>query len=141
MGLFDAALGMLGNAQQLSGASQNNLIQAALGLLNQSQQGGGLQNLIGAFQHAGLGEIIASWVSNGQNLPISAEQIQQALGGEKLNQLAQASGLSHAEAVGGLTEILPNLIDQLTPNGQISDADNINPADLLQQFSSFFNQR
>ena len=140
MSLFDAALNMLSNTQ-VPGASPNNLIQATLGLLNQSQHGGGLQNLIGAFQHAGLGEVIASWVSTGQNLPISAEQIQQALGGEKLNQLAQASGLSHAEAVGGLTKILPNLIDQLTPNGQVSDADNINPAALLQQFSSFFDQR
>ncbi len=141
MGLLDAALGMLSNAQQTSNGSQNNLIQAALGLLNQSQNGGGLQNLIGAFQNAGLGEVIASWVGTGQNLPISAEQIQQALGGGQLSQLATASGLSHADTAGGLAAILPNLIDQMTPNGQVSDASNIDPTAMLQQFSSLFGQR
>lgn len=141
MGLLDAALGMLGNAQQGSGGTSNNLVQLALGLLNQSQQGGGLQNLMGTFQQAGLGEIIASWVSTGQNLPISAEQIQQALGGGQLSDIANASGLSKADAAGGLAEILPGLIDKLTPNGQVSDANNIDPAPMLQQFSSLFGNR
>jgi uncharacterized protein YidB (DUF937 family) len=141
MGLLDAALGMLGNAQQGSGGTSNNLVQLALGLLNQSQQGGGLQNLMGTFQQAGLGEIIASWVSTGQNLPISAEQIQQALGGGQLSDIANASGLSKADAAGGLAEILPGLIDKLTPNGQVSDANNIDPAAMLQQFSSLFGNR
>lgn len=141
MGLLDAALGMLGNAQQGSGGTSNNLVQLALGLLNQSQQGGGLQNLMGTFQQAGLGEVIASWVSTGQNLPISAEQIQQALGGGQLSDIANASGLSEADAAGGLAEILPGLIDKLTPNGQVSDANNIDPAAMLQQFSSLFGNR
>lgn len=141
MGLLDAALGMLGNAQQGSGDAQGNLVQAALGMLSQAQNGGGLQGLIGAFQNAGLGEVIASWVGTGQNLPISAEQIQLALGGGHLNQLAEASGLSHSDAAGGLAAILPGLIDQLTPNGQVADADNINPAAMLQQFSSLFGGR
>jgi uncharacterized protein YidB (DUF937 family) len=141
MGLLDAALGMLGNAQQGSGDAQGNLVQAALGMLSQTQNGGGLQSLIAAFQNAGLGEVIASWVGTGQNLPISAEQIQQALGGGHLNQLAEASGLSHSDTAGGLAAILPGLIDQLTPNGQVADADNINPAAMLQQFSSLFSGR
>lgn len=137
MGLLDAALGIL----EGSGDVQGNLVQAALGMLSQTQNGGGLQGLIGAFQNAGLGEVIASWVGTGQNLPISAEQIQQALGGGHLNQLAEASGLSHSDAAGGLAAILPGLIDQLTPNGQVADADNINPAAMLQQFSSLFGGR
>ncbi|MBX9869563.1 MAG: YidB family protein, partial [Burkholderiaceae bacterium] len=137
----DAALGMLGNVQQGSGDAQGNLVQAALGMLSQTQNGGGLQGLIGAFQNAGLGEVIASWVGTGQNLPISAEQIQQALGGGHLNQLAEASGMSHSDTAGGLAAILPGLIDQLTPNGQVADADNINPTAMLQQFSSLFGGR
>jgi uncharacterized protein YidB (DUF937 family) len=141
MGLLDAALGMLGNAQQGSGGAQGNLVQAALGMLSQAQNGGGLQGLIGAFQNAGLGEVMASWVGTGQNLPISAEQIQQALGGGRLHQLAEASGLSQADTAGGLASILPNLIDQMTPNGQVADADNMNPAAMLQQFSSLFGGR
>jgi len=141
MSLLDTALGMLGNAQQRSGDTQGNLVQAALGMLSQTQNGGGLQGLIGAFQNAGLGEVIASWVGTGQNLPISSEQIQQALGGGHLNQLAEASGLSHSDAAGGLAAILPGLIDQLTPNGQVADVDNINPTAMLQQFSSLFGGR
>ena len=141
MGLLDTASGMLGNAQQAASGSQGDLIQAALGLLNQSQNGGGLQNLISSFQQAGLGEVIASWVSTGQNLPISAEQIQQALGGGQLSQLANASGLSQSDTAGGLAAILPNLIDQMTPNGQVSDAVSIDPSAMLQQFTSLFCQR
>jgi uncharacterized protein YidB (DUF937 family) len=141
MGLLDTALGMLTNAQQTGSGSQGNLVEALLGLLNQSQNGGGLQNLISSFQQAGLGEVIASWVSTGQNLPISAEQIQQALGGGQLSQLANASGLSQSDTAGGLAAILPNLIDQMTPNGQISDADSMDPSAMLQQFTSLFSQR
>ena len=128
MGLLDTALGMLTNVQQSTGGSQATLVQAALGLLNQSQNGGGLQNLIGSFQQAGLGEVIASWVGTGQNLPISAEQIQQALG-------------SQLDTADGLAAILPNLIDKMTPNGQVSDADSIDPSAMLQQFTSLFSQR
>ncbi len=141
MGLLDTALGMLTNVQQSTGGSQSTLVQAALGLLSQSQNGGGLQNLIGSFQQAGLGEVIASWVGTGQNLPISAEQIQQALGSGQLNQLADASGLSQSDAAGGLAAILPNLIDKITPNGQVSDADSMDPSAMLQQFASLFSQR
>jgi uncharacterized protein YidB (DUF937 family) len=141
MGLLDTALGMLANVQQSTGGSQATLVQAALGLLNQSQNGGGLQNLIGSFQEAGLGEVIASWVGTGQNLPISAEQIQQALGSRHLNQLADASGLSQLDTAGGLAAILPNLIDKMTPNGQVSDADSMDPSAMLQQFTSLFSQR
>jgi uncharacterized protein YidB (DUF937 family) len=141
MGLLDTALGMLTNAQQTGSGSQGNLVEALLGLLNQSQNGGGLQNLISSFQQAGLGEVIASWVSTGQNLPISAEQIQQALGGGQLSQLANASGLSQSDTAGGLAAILPNLIDQMTPNGQVSDADSMDPSAMLQQFTSLFSQR
>lgn len=141
MGLLDTALGMLTNVQQSTGGSQATLVQAALGLLNQSQNGGGLQNLIGSFQQAGLGEVIASWVGTGQNLPISAEQIQQALGSGQLNQLADASGLSQLDTADGLAAILPNLIDKMTPNGQVSDADSLDPSAMLQQFTSLFSQR
>jgi uncharacterized protein YidB (DUF937 family) len=141
MGLLDAALGMLGGNQGQGGDTKSMLIQAVIGMLGNSQngqQGGGLQSLIGSFQNAGLGEIVGSWVGTGQNMPISAAQIQQALGGGHLSQLADAAGVSHDEAAGGLAEMLPGLIDKLTPDGQVPSTDNFNPADLMQQFSSLF---
>lgn len=137
MGLLDAALGMLGGNNQANDPKAM-LIQAAIGLLSNQQQGGGLQNLLGAFQNAGLGSIVSSWVSTGQNLPISADQIQQALGGGHLSQLASASGLSHEDTAQQLSDLLPGLIDKMTPNGQVPDHANIDPAALMQQFSSLF---
>lgn len=137
MGLLDTALGMLGGNNQANDPKAM-LIQAAIGLLSNQQQGGGLQNLLGAFQNAGLGSIVSSWVSTGQNLPISADQIQQALGGGHLSQLASASGLSHEDTAQQLSDLLPGLIDKMTPNGQVPDHANIDTTALMQQFSSLF---
>jgi len=122
MGLLDMALGMLGGGQQ----GQPNdpkamLLQAVVGMLANNSQGGGLQGVLGAFQNAGLGDAVNSWVGTGENQPISADQVQQALGGGQLQQLAEAAGLSHEGAAGHLAEILPNLINQLTPNGQVPE--------------------
>jgi uncharacterized protein YidB (DUF937 family) len=122
MGLLDMALGMLGGGQQ---GQQNDpkamLLQAALGMLANSSQGGGLQGLLGAFQNAGLGNAVNSWVGTGENQPISGAQVQQALGGGQLQQLAEAAGMSHEGAASHLAEMLPNLINQLTPNGQVPE--------------------
>jgi uncharacterized protein YidB (DUF937 family) len=93
------------------------LLQAAIGMLSNS---GGLQGLMGAFQNAGLGDALASWIGTGQNMPVSGEQIQQALGsGGQLEQLAQATGLSNSDAANHLSEMLPGLIDKITPNGEV----------------------
>lgn len=119
MGLLDSILG--GIAQQLGGAAggQNPLAQVALNLIRNNQ--GGLQGLIEQFSRAGLGQQAQSWVSTGQNLPISADQIMQVLGGQggQLQQLAQQFNLTHDQAAGGLAELLPSVVDHLTPNGAI----------------------
>ncbi|KAF3998466.1 YidB family protein [Glaciimonas immobilis] len=134
MGLFDSVLGAIsGNQGQSAQASDPKamLIQAALRMLtSQSATGatgatgieGGLSGLLGKLQAAGLGDAVSSWIGNGQNQAISPAQVQQALGGGHLEQLAQATGLSESETASHLSEILPGLIDKLTPNGQIPDA-------------------
>src|SRR5436190_647996 len=76
---------------------------------------GGLAGLVGALAQGGLGNVANSWVSTGQNLPVSAEQLQSALGGRgggMLAQLAQQADLSHGDAATGLSEILPDLVDK-----------------------------
>lgn len=117
MGLLDIALGALsGNAQQPDDPKAA-LLQAAVSMLT---NGGGLQGLMGSLQNAGLSDALASWIGTGQNMPVSGEQIQQALGnGGQLEQLAQASGLSNGDAAGHLSEMLPGLIDKITPNGEL----------------------
>ncbi|MGZ8394672.1 MAG: YidB family protein [Nitrospira sp.] len=119
MGLFDqlgqAAAGMMGSG------NQNPLMQAAIGLLGQTSAVGGLAGLIQAFQKNGMGEIVNSWVGTGKNLPISPAQVQQGLGGDLLKQLAAQAGLSSEAASGQLANLLPGLIDKLTPDGKLPD--------------------
>lgn len=58
-------------------------------------------------------------MGTGSNLPISAEQIQQVLGGGHLQQVAQQAGLDHGQAADGLAQLLPQVVDHLTPGGQL----------------------
>lgn len=117
MGLFDQVLG--GALNSLGGSSGgNNLQDVVLQLLN-SPQIGGVEGLVRAFQNGGLGDIVNSWVGTGQNLPVSAEQLQATLGSEQIGALASQLGLSQEQAGGQLAELLPRVVDLLTPNGQV----------------------
>jgi len=121
MGLLDSVLGAIGGGQQQANDPKALLIQAAIGLL--TKQGGaggaagGLGGLLSAFEGAGLGQVAQSWIGNGANQAITPDQVQQALGGGHLEELAQAAGISPSEAAGHLSEILPGLVDKLTPQG------------------------
>jgi len=118
MGLLDSVLGSLSQGQ--SGAG-NGLLDAVLGMVNDPQVGG-LAGLLGKFRDSGLGNLADSWVSTGANLPVSAEQIQQALGSEQLGAIAEKLGLGQGEVSARLADLLPGVVDQLTPNGQLPDA-------------------
>ncbi len=125
MGLFDSVagqlLGALNNGGEAGGAGPAGLIEAIGGLLNNPATGG-IQGLVSNFEQHGLGGVIQSWISTGQNLPISAEQIQAVLGSEQVQGIAQSLGLS-TEAVGGqLASLLPQVIDGLTPAGRLPEA-------------------
>ena len=92
----------------------------AAGILQMIQnQPGGLQGLVQSFHDKGLGEIASSWVSTGQNLPISADQLHQVLGSDQVKELAAKAGISPDMAGGAIAQLLPGLVDRLTPNGQI----------------------
>jgi uncharacterized protein YidB (DUF937 family) len=126
MSLMNSVLGALGGAlggQQSQGA--NPLLQVAMSMLAGGGQGqgqgagAGLGGLIEAFQRNGMGEQVQSWIGTGQNMPISGEQLQQALGGDQLGNIAQQLGMSQGDASSGLASLLPQLIDQLTPQGNV----------------------
>jgi len=118
MGLMDqmgqVAGGLLGGQ-----TGQNSLLQAVTSLLGNNSNLGGLAGLVEAFQKNGLREIVNSWVSTGQNMPASPQQIEQGLGSDLLKQLASKAGLSPQDASSQLSDLLPSLIDKLTPNGKI----------------------
>jgi uncharacterized protein YidB (DUF937 family) len=117
MGLLEQLGGMLGGQGGQGGG--NPLLQAVAGLLGKDSSIGGLAGLVQAFQKNGLGEIVNSWVSTGQNLPVTPSQIEQGFGNDVLNQMAGKAGLAPGAVSSQLAGILPDLVDQLTPSGKI----------------------
>ena len=115
MGLLDQVAGALAGGQS---GGNGALLETVLKLVNDPRHGG-LEGLVSAFQQGGLGEIVNSWVSTGQNLPVSPEQVQSALGDSSLQDIAAQLGVSPEQASGSLADLLPQLVDQLTPNGQL----------------------
>ena len=131
MSLLDSLLGgMMGGAQQ----GQSPLLQAGLQLI---QQNGGLPGIISKFEHGGMAEHAGSWVGTGENIPITGNQLQEILGTGTIGQIAQQLGLSHGDASSGLAQVLPQIIDHLTPTGQVP-ADH---GDMLKQALSMLNKK
>ena len=117
MGLFDNALeAITGDADE---KQQGVLVSAVMGLIQ--NQPGGLAGLAEKFQNGGLGGVVQSWISTDQNQPISADQIQQVLGSDTLQQLATKAGIDPSQAASSLSQLLPQLVDHLTPNGHIPE--------------------
>lgn len=109
----------LGNkaANSMLGGSSNPLATGLLHMINNTP--GGLSGLLQNFQEKGLGGLASSWVGTGQNLPISADQIQNVLGSDQVKQLAAKAGITPDIAGSALSQLLPTLVDKLTPNGQV----------------------
>ena len=84
---------------------------------------GGLGNLIKELQDAGHGEVARSWVGTGANEEIAPKDLANALGSDTLNTLSKQSGLSVNDLLAGLSQHLPDLVDQLTPKGRLPTED------------------
>jgi uncharacterized protein YidB (DUF937 family) len=120
MGLLDSVVGMLGQGQGGANSQQTMLLQVVTTLMNNNAGGGGLTGLLQQLQQGGLGEAVSSWVSSGANMPVSADQLQSALGGHPgLAAAAQQAGIPQGDLMGQLAQFLPQVIDQLTPGGQL----------------------
>ena len=123
MGLLDQIVkGLAGKFLGGSAGTQNPLLDIALSLLTNPQTGG-LEGLMETFKSKGLNDIMSSWVSTGQNLPISGKQIQDVLGSDLIQQFAKKLGASNQDVSGGMANLLPGLIDKLTPTGQLPEKD------------------
>jgi uncharacterized protein YidB (DUF937 family) len=103
MGLFDGVLG------GLVGAGINEMIQ----------RHGGVQGLVNQFQQKGLGGIAHSWVGTGPNQPVSADQLLHVLGSDNVGQFAAKLNVSPQELLNKLSELLPEHVDKMTPDGVI----------------------
>ena len=100
------------------GGSNNPMAACLMQMINNHP--GGLSGLMQAFHEKGLGEIASSWVSSGQNLPISEDQIHQVLGSPMVQQIAASCGISPQDASSKLAQFLPMIVDHLTPQGKVA---------------------
>ena len=122
MGLLDDVMEAATGTKPAADGSQSSLASAVLSMLSSSQSGG-INGLAKQFETQGLGHIVSSWIGTGQNLPISPEQVQSVLGSEQVQAIAAKAGISPEGAKTGLAQILPLLVDHLTPNGQVAQGD------------------
>jgi len=124
MGLLDSVIGAIG---QSGGQAQPDLLGAVIGMLGQGggQAGGlgGLAGLVAKLQQSGLGDVAASWVGTGQNQPISPDQLSGVLGNDTISGMAGQMGLDPGDLLGQLSQLLPQVVDKLTPQGQIPQGD------------------
>lgn len=145
MGLLDGLLGDLmgsypggnqgrspfGSGSQTQGG--NLLLQIALMML---QQNGGLEGVLGKFRQGGLAQQADSWVGTGQNMEVSGDQLQQVFGPSTMGDLASKLGMPAGQAGSVMAQILPELINQLTPQGQVPENSNQNISDELSQLAN-----
>ena len=133
MGLLDAILGgMMGGRSGGPGGSMGGPIGGSTGgpnmqaqspllqmVLQMLQQNGGLEGILGKFQQAGYGQQAQSWIGTGQNQPIDPNILQQILGQGQFGEIAQQLGITREQASSGVAEMLPQVVDEMTPSGQI----------------------
>ncbi len=134
MGLLDSLLGAaLGGTQTAGAAGGPNWVGLVTGLLANGTAHGGMAGVLQQLEASGLGDQVKSWVGTGANLPVSGDQITSALGGAGglLGQIAQAAGVSHGEAGNVLAQMLPDVINHLTPGGQVPAGGAGGAADLM----------
>lgn len=104
------------------GSTGNVLLQLGLSML---QQQGGLGGVLGKFRENGMGAQADSWVGTGQNMNISPDQLQQVFGSGALGDIAAKLGMSQEQAGSAMSQVLPELVNQLTPQGQVTpDSEN-----------------
>jgi uncharacterized protein YidB (DUF937 family) len=106
---FKGALG------QLEAAVVPVVLSEVLG--NGSQ--GGLNAIVAKLQQAGFGDQVKSWIGNGQNLPITAEQLQQVLGNDTVKQLAARFNIPIDQLAKVLAQQLPTAVDHASPDGEL----------------------
>jgi uncharacterized protein YidB (DUF937 family) len=96
------------------------LLQQVFAAIN--SKGGGLAGLVEAFKNKGLGDVAKSWVGTGENQPVSPGQVENVFGRQQLEELAQKAGISLDAFKGKLAQLLPTVVDKLTPDGEVPDA-------------------
>jgi uncharacterized protein YidB (DUF937 family) len=122
-GLGDILGQMMGGGQRGGGGGLGDILGQVLG--GGGGSGGGLGGLLRQFESAGLGDQARSWVSPGQNQPLSPDALGRVFGADGLAAIARQAGLSERDTTAGLAQLLPEIIDRATPQGQVPDEDQL----------------
>jgi uncharacterized protein YidB (DUF937 family) len=127
--LLKGAMGALSQGQG-GGAGSPDALMGMVGSLLQQQ--GGVAGLVGALEKGGLGDVAQSWVGKGANMPVSADALTQALGSDSIGKIASQLGIDSGAASGLLSQVLPGLVDKMTPDGALPQGGGQDAGDLLQ---------
>ncbi|MGO4717209.1 YidB family protein [Bradyrhizobium sp. 2TAF24] len=118
MGILDD----LGNSpafKGILGQLEASVLPAVLGEVLGGGGQGGLSAILGKLQQAGLGDQVKSWLGNGENLPISSDQLKQVLNSDQVKQLAARFGIPMDQLLDALAKELPTAVDRASPNGTL----------------------
>lgn len=123
--LTNAVLKSGGQKAGLVGLIMQNpkLMQGVMGLMAKDSAVGGLPGMVAQFSQAGLGDVVASWLGQGSNKPISAPQVEKALGPSIIAQLAGQANMAPSETSDALSKLLPAMVDKLSPKGDTQALD------------------
>ena len=115
--------GGLGSLLGQTGQTPPNATPAGQATAGQPQGGllGGLGGLLQSFQQSGHGDVINSWIGQGQNQPVAPDQLHRALGSDAVDNLSRLTGLPQGQLLSELSRVLPDIVDKLTPHGRMPD--------------------
>jgi len=127
-GLDDLLGGLLGGgspAATSGGANIGALVGALAPVVIGMLKSGGLQKMMSGFQQGGMTAQADSWVSTGPNAPVSGSEMRVGLGESEVRRFAEDAGLPEDEAADVLATVVPQVVDGLTPNGQLPSDDEL----------------
>ncbi len=109
-------------SQKIGGnGDDENIVNALTGLFSDSDGGINIMNLISKFQSGGVTSLVTSWISDGENSPISSDQLKDIFGEEKISEFASNAGMNVDTAIDGLSGMIPDLIDQASNSESLLD--------------------
>lgn len=112
-----------GRGSGMGGVGMAAIIAIALQLL---QRNGGIEGVLGKLRQTGHGQEADSWIGKGQNVPVTPDVLAQIFGRDEVGRAAQEMGVDPDEALGGLANVFPEVVNQITPQGRVqADSDDL----------------
>jgi uncharacterized protein YidB (DUF937 family) len=127
-GLDDLLGGLAGGSKAGGGGGGASMLAALAPLLGSLLAGGGLQKILSQFQAQGMGAKANSWMSTGENEPLTGEEVRQVVGEDTVREAASRLGVSEEEAASDLAQLLPKIVDKASPEGELMDEQTLDDA-------------